>query len=829
MTLLAPQTDLSPNLFADELGIHGHRTALVTADSILSYAELDRRVAALAARLGPRRLVAVEAANTVDSVIAYLAALRGGHAALFLPGPGAGDRHRLIETYDPDVVLAAESGWEPQERRAGSAHDLHPDLALLLPTSGSTGSSKLVRLSRENLQTNATAIAEYLGITVDDRAATTLPMQYCYGLSVLNSHLATGAGVVLTELSVVDACFWELFRDAGATSFAGVPYTFELLDRIGFESMSLPRLRYVTQAGGRLDPDQVRRYAEMGRRQGWDLYVMYGQTEATARMAYLPPELAAEHPGAIGVPVPGGSFRLEPIHGDSDGDTGELVYRGPNVMLGYARTRGDLARGRTVEELRTGDIARVKDAGLYEIVGRRSRFIKPYGVRVDLDELEARIGAAGVPALCAGDDHTLDVGVVRGARTGQVEAEVRKVAAVPSTSLRIVEFDTLPRLANGKPDYDLVRRRAAARIAPPAPALDTSVPALFAEVLGHEVGEDESFVSAGGDSLSYVELSIALEELLGTLPRDWHVRPIRELVPARRTPRLFRSLDTSVAVRALAIVLIVGTHVGTWHLPGGAHILLGIAGFNFARFQLAGGSLRRSLARIAVPSMCWIGLVATMSDKYGWPNALLINGIVGRRGDEWGYWFIEALVYILVPLALLLSVPAVRRVERRWPFAVALTMVAAALAVRFDMVGLPSMQFHTSRPHEVFWLFALGWAAALAHTAPRRALMSALVIVSVPGFFGDLHREGLIVAGVLLVLWVPTLRLPAGLTRISGTLAAASLYIYLTHWQVFPPLARHFGPHVAVIGALAVGTAAYAVVGRVRRGRDPEQSRHTGG
>lgn len=815
MTLLAaPQPDTSARLFVDDLARHGDRPALIAAEGAVTYAELDRRVAALAARLGQRRLVGVEAANRIDAVVAYLAALRGGHAVLLLP-PVEATAKRLLESYDADVVLSSNSAWEPKERRPASAHVLHPELALLLPTSGSTGSSKLVRLSRDNLQANATAIAEYLCLTTDDRAATTLPMQYCYGLSVMNSHLAVGASLVLTELSVVDACFWDLFRNAGVTSFAGVPYTFDLLDRIGFESMSLPDLRYVTQAGGRLQPDQVRRYAEIGRERGWQLYVMYGQTEATARMAYLPPELAALHPQAIGVPVPGGSFRIEPVDAAGDG-TGELVYRGPNVMLGYAHAAVDLSLGRTVDELRTGDIARRTPDGLYEILGRCSRFIKPYGIRVDLDQLEFAIASRGVTNVCTGDDETLDIGVEQSADTAAVLDEVRQVAAVPASRIRITRFDVLPRLPSGKPDYMAVRQQAAAQAQPTSPAPPHSeLSALFAEVLGHEVTNDESFVSAGGDSLSYVELSIALEERLGSLPRDWHVRPIRELTPNLGRRRVFRAVETSVGLRALAIVLIVGTHVGLWHLPGGAHVLLGVAGYNFARFQLVGGGIGRSIARIAVPSACWIGAVAAASDKYGWPNALLVNGLLGRPGDAWGYWFIEALVYILVPIAALLAVPSVRRLERRWPFGAALAVVVAALAVRFDVIDLPSMQYRTSRPHEVFWLFALGWAAAVATTLPRRALVSALIVVSVPGFFFDLHREALIVAGLLLLLWAPTVRLPAALTRVAGTLAAASLYIYLTHWQVFPLVERHFGQPAAVAAALTVGVAAFVVAGAI--------------
>ena len=314
----------------------GPRPALLTADGELSYADLASRVDVAVDRLGGgRRLVVLGVSNTVDSLVAYLAALQAGHPVLLVQDEDAAVE-TAVQAYDPDLVVRAGPGrLRLIERRPGSDHVLHPDLALLLSTSGSTGSPKLVRLSRDNLLANARSIADYLGIGLDERAVTTLPLHYCYGLSVVHSHLLTGASIVLTDLSVVDACFWDLVRRHRVSSLAGVPYTFELLERTGFAERDLPALRRLTQAGGRMAPERVRRFAELGRRRGWDLFVMYGQTEATARMAYLPPDLALTHPQAIGVPVPGGALTLEPVDGGNDG-VGELVYTGPNVMLGYA-------------------------------------------------------------------------------------------------------------------------------------------------------------------------------------------------------------------------------------------------------------------------------------------------------------------------------------------------------------------------------------------------------------------------------------------------------------------------------------------------------------
>ncbi|HZB49206.1 MAG TPA: non-ribosomal peptide synthetase, partial [Mycobacteriales bacterium] len=625
-TLLPPRVRSVP--FARELRSWGDRVALVTPDGPVSYRELADRVDRLAARLGPRRrLVLVEVAAALDPLVGYLAALAGGHPVLLAPTGDPDAVAGLLAAYDPDVVIRAGTVLQ---RRPGTRHDLHPELALLLSTSGSTGSPKLVRLSAAAVQANAEAIAGYLGIRDTDRAATTLPLHYCYGLSVLHSGLVRGASLLLTDRSVADPAFWALFRAHRCTSLAGVPYTFDLLDRVGFAGMRLPHLRYVTQAGGRLAPDRVRRYAELGRAAGWDLVVMYGQTEATARMAYLPPELAAERPECIGGPVPGGSFRLEPLADRPEPDVGELVYTGPNVMLGYAGSPADLGLGRTVSELRTGDVARRHPDGLYEVVGRRSRFAKVFGLRIDLDRVEAALAGREVTACCLARDGELVVAVA-GGDTGSSLAAAAEAAGLPRHAVRLVELARIPRLASGKPDLAAVAALAGAGPATPAPG---DLRGLFAEVLGSaEVTEDSTFAGLGGDSLSYVRMSVRLEELLGPLPEDWPTRPVRELrALAARPHRRGRWLETSVALRAVAIVLVVGTHATVVDLPGGAHLLLAVLGFNLARLPLAAGDRRerlrglgRVLRRIAVPSVLWATLVVLLLGQYTATHAAMLT------------------------------------------------------------------------------------------------------------------------------------------------------------------------------------------------------------
>ncbi|MET3931999.1 AMP-binding protein [Arthrobacter sp. OAP107] len=831
---MTTQLDFARVPFAADLAGHGDRPAIQTDDFTLTYRELAGRVDALALRLGTqRRLVALAAANDVDSLVAYLAALVGGHPLILLPEDKPAALESLVAAYDPDVVLRSANGQTLfEERRAGTAHELHPDLALLLSTSGSTGSPKLVRLSAANLQANAESIAEYLGIGPEDRAATTLPMSYCYGLSVINSHLLRGAGLVLTDLSVVDLCFWELFRTAGATSFAAVPYTFELLERVGFAGMDLPRLRYVTQAGGRLAPERVQSYAELGRRKGWELFVMYGQTEATARMAYLPPRLAAGHPGAIGIPVPGGAFRIEPVAGL---EHGELVYTGPNVMLGYAETPEDLGAGRMVHELRTGDLARKHPSGVYEVVGRRSRFVKIVGLRVDLGQVERILADLGVEAASAGTDQGLVVAVEGDHDTHLLAKVLSQGIGLPRAALELHGVGHLPRLATGKVDYPAVlalSKRALPEASAHGPGSAVGpgsgpddVRRIFRDTLERtDIGDGDTFVSLGGDSLSYVATSVRLEQLLGHLPADWHVTPVRVLEqragkkPAGKMRRFFAPLETSIVLRAVAIVLIVGTHVGLMKWPGMAHVLMAVAGYNFARFQLTGERLPRfrrqlsSLARVAVPSMAFIGVAYLITDRYTLANVLLLNSIVGPEAvtTQWHFWFIEVLVYILLAMTALLAIPWADRAERRFPLLFPLALTGLALLSRYDIVdpGIP-------HPSPTLWLFALGWAVARTRTWVQRCAVSILAVLTVPGyFFGDNHRELTLVAGILVLTWLPTIPVPRGLQRLAVLLASASLYAYLVHWLVYPLLVA-VSPALAVAASLAAGVAYWAVCTRV--------------
>lgn len=814
----------------------GDAPAVVAGDEVLSHAELDRRVADRARAWGPaRRLVLVEGANDLDALVAYLAALQHGHVALVVPDGRAAQRDAVVAAYDPDIVCV--HGERDDVRRDESAHDLHPELALLLSTSGSTGSPKLVRLSRDNVAANAAAIADYLALTPADRAITALPLHYCYGLSVLHSHLVAGASVVLSDLSVVDECFWDLFARAGATTLAGVPHTFDLLAASGFEERDLPTLRQVTQAGGRLEPDAVRRWSRFGRSRGWDLVVMYGATEATARMAWLPPDLAEEHPGSIGVAIPGGELRLDESVDERPG-VGELVYSGPNVMLGYAESPGDLALPRVVGELRTGDLARCVN-GIFEVVGRRNRYGKVFGLRIDLDAVEHTLRATvDRHVRVVATERTVHVFLTGGRASSAARSVATSHSGLPAHAVRVHVVPEIPHTASSKTDYAALGELAdlAERSVDAGRHRDDVRPvrADVVQVLGRpDARSSDSFVDLGGDSLSYVELATRLgEHFPDGLPAGWHTRTIGELeelaaaprpqAPARRWTSRWVRVDTTVALRALAILFVVASHVDLVALEGGAHLLLALAGFNFARFQLsaAGGPRRRlrhglsGLAQLVVPSVIWVGGVALLLGSYDLTTALFVRELVNSSewDDQWQLWFLESLVWITAAALVATCVPALHRLERRTPFGFALGVLAVTAVARFADVGLRAGAAERYTTLVVAFFFALGWAGARADTTRRLLLVSALATVLTVGFFGQPHREAIVLGGFLLMLWLPRVALPPSLARAAGVLAGASLFIYLTHWQVYPALEDAGHQWLALVASLTVGIAYARVV-----------------
>lgn len=435
------------------------QTALLTPDgAAISYQRLLQQTAQINQRLGKRKqLIFIHCQQNPATIYAIAAILCGNHAALLLPqGIDAQALQRLIDNYQPNHILrTTQACWEIQTIH-DKPLDIHPDLCLLLSTSGSTGSPKQVRLSRQNLYANARAINRYLRITGAERAITSLPLSYAYGLSVLTTHLLAGASLLVTDSTPVHRDFWRQLEQFQITSLAGVPYTYQLLRRLGFFRKRLPYLTTLTQAGGKLAKDLVLSFASYAQQQRKRFFVMYGQTEATARMAYLEPEQALARPQSIGKAIHQGRFSLldteqQPV--TTAHTMGELIYEGPNVMMGYAQTCSDLALGKQLKWLHTGDLAYFDEQGYYYICGRKSRFIKIFGKRINLDEVERYLQTQSYRVICSGRDDLLLVVSEQDCDTDALIKIVSEYLSVHHSAVQAHICREIPLTNNGKPDY----------------------------------------------------------------------------------------------------------------------------------------------------------------------------------------------------------------------------------------------------------------------------------------------------------------------------------------------------------------------------------------
>lgn len=465
--------------FWNTLERFGERTALITeTGEHITYSALLARADEIAGAAGSRCLAFLMCRNCAGAAAGYLGFLRRGVVPVLLAeNLDKSMLEGLLASYRPAYFylpnekapdLPGVTAWRGESYTLlrlpyEQDYKLPEELALLLTTSGSTGSPKLVRQSGRNIEANTRSIAEYLGILSEDRAITTLPMQYTYGLSILQSHLSVGAAVILTDKTLMDKEFWALLKEQKATTFGGVPYIYEMLKKLRFDRMNLPSLRYLTQAGGKLPKELAEEFIQTCKRKNMKFIVMYGQTEATARMAYLPWEHAESHAASIGIAIPGGEFWLADPEGApilEPETTGELVYRGPNVTLGYAENRFDLCKpDENHGELRTGDMAKRDAKGFYYIVGRKKRFLKLFGSRVNLDEVEGLLNRAGIPCACAGVDDRLDVYITDGSLLGQAERFIKEHTAINPNGFQLHVIEEIPRNDSGKVLYSALGAR----------------------------------------------------------------------------------------------------------------------------------------------------------------------------------------------------------------------------------------------------------------------------------------------------------------------------------------------------------------------------------
>jgi len=460
---------------AEYLMGHGLKTLLIDAHGRkFSYLDIHSLGSSKPFADTRRKLVFCLIDNDIGGLAGYISLLVADAVPMMLGvNITASQLKELLSAYKPsyiwlpisrkDELTAVECletiyGYGLFELRGQSIH-LHDELSLILATSGSTGSQKMVKLSHQNVLSNAKSIFNYLELNADERPITTLPPSYTYGLSIIHSHMMVGAAIAVTNKTFFDRDFWNFFRNVGATSFGGVPYHYEMLKKLRFTKMELPSLRTMTQAGGRMEPALIKEYGEYCVSNGMRFFTMYGQAEATARMSYLPYEKTVSKAGSIGVAIPGGKFWIEDESGEvirGPDVSGELVYEGDNVSMGYAYSYEDLVKGDEINGvLRTGDVAMRDVDGYYYIVGRLKRFIKLFGRRINLLDVEKMIFNEGHEVVCAGNDDLLEVYQTEfeKEKAVQIKKKVVRNLNVAPQGVCVYAVGNIPRNESGKVQY----------------------------------------------------------------------------------------------------------------------------------------------------------------------------------------------------------------------------------------------------------------------------------------------------------------------------------------------------------------------------------------
>lgn len=454
---------------------HGNNTALIENENdktrAVSYLELDelvtqakKHIARYHATPFKKQLIMMVAHNSIESVVYYLAALQLKHVVWWIDKECPEARLKQLQAHYAVNLFIDRDKIESLNIHPLSLHD---DLALLITTSGSTGSPTLVRLSKKNLNSNCQSICQALSLQSSDRVISTLPLQYSFGLSILNSHLCAGATIVLTEATLMSRDFWSLFKSNDIKCLYGVPHTFDMLLKLSLARLPLKSLRFMAVAGGKLSPDKVSLVNDYCLDNNAQFYVMYGQTEATARMTVLSPEKAKIKPQSIGKAI-AGKLWIEDTEGQvisQPNISGELCYQGDNVMMGIAQSIDDLALSQQTPILRTGDLASVDSDGDYQIVGRLKRIIKVVGHRINLDEIEHYFANKKIHIACTGQDDMIFCYLLNtedsNADLDAYRQQLSEYLSIHSSYCQWLAVTEFPYLSSGKLNYkqlDNIRR-----------------------------------------------------------------------------------------------------------------------------------------------------------------------------------------------------------------------------------------------------------------------------------------------------------------------------------------------------------------------------------
>lgn len=425
-------------------------------------------------KIEKKQLVLILANNSIGSILFYILSILNQNKIILIDeNINNTEIEKIITLYEPSYIVSKIKKpyfkiiKKPVFRILDSVilktkfktHNLKKELLILLPTSGSTGSSKFVQLSKKNIISNTKSILKYLKINSNDRAITNMPFYYSYMLSILNTHLFSGASIFVSNKTIIEKKFWNEFRKKKITSFNGVPYTWEVLNRIGIEKIFTKQINYITQAGGKLENDLANKLYQLCKLKKKDMYIMYGQTEASPRISYIKNENIIKYQGSIGKPISGVNMWIENKNSKKilkPNVKGEIFISGENIMMGYSSSVKDIKITNISKKklkLNTGDIGYFNKDGFFYITGRSNRIVKIYGNRIDLNEIERKMKDFLINVNCVNKDNILVVFFHKKLSQKKVESKLYEVIKLNLNKVKFVKIEKIPMTKSKKIDY----------------------------------------------------------------------------------------------------------------------------------------------------------------------------------------------------------------------------------------------------------------------------------------------------------------------------------------------------------------------------------------
>lgn len=542
-------------------------------------------------------------------------------------------------------------------------------------------------------------------------------------------------------------------------------------------------------------------------------------------------------------------------------------------MLGYAQCADDLALGRMVAQLATGDLGFVDKNGGVHISGRKADFAKIAGLRIDVQMVSAALEREGwqVSVNPAGEYLAVTVAntstkltptnttntinpstVVSSISPAKIAQFAAQHSGVPSSQIAVAVIAALPRLANGKVDREACKEAALSTIPAEIPSGSSGKPAdsqaIFAALANiiaiPKVDPELSFAENGGDSLTMVQAGRVLQKTLGILPANWQRLPLQDVISQSRKPTGWRRfldlaappVDTAVVLRAVAAIAILTSHLSIFEAQGGAHALLVLLGVNLLRFGLLDsgtvGRFRRLIVlalAVMIPTLLALAVSLKFNARYAWTNLTFVHWLLRDESSPKysnGLWFIEVMLCALLVLAVFSSLPLVRSLQGSARWSAYAGFAGALLVLRF-LSWPDQINMIPSTPAQTMWLAVLGVTFGLA-TKPWEYFASfCLLGLGLINYFSvDDARTIFVISAALILVFLPEVRIPRPLLTPVLTVAAASAHIYIVQFVVFDNI-RHFPlfsvdkdgfpTYSAFFWAMTIGLAAWFLTDRIVR------------